>query len=421
MTEKAALLDSINPSAHEVFEGAGFEVVTFEKSATPEELAELTAEARVLGVRSGPEVPAEAMGEALEAIAVFGVGVNHIDRSEAPSGMPASAPYSASERGIPVFNSAHENTRSVAELVIGSTFSLLRDFGDHNRAMHEGRWTKSNGREIRGKTMGIIGYGNIGAQVSVLAEAVGMDVVAFDPKPPGPPQGRARMASSMEEVLAEADVLTLHAPGSEHTRHMINSERLGLMKDGAFLINAARGDLVDYQAVADALDSGKLGGVATDVYTDASVGYTEPAKKGDDFDHVLRGHERVLLLPHIGGSTAEAQRSIGQTVASRVVDYLATGSSRGAVNIPELSLPPLSPGTGRLLHMHDNEPGVMGELGDLLADARLNVARTVQETTPWIGYVAFDVEGEVPAGVVASAGALKEARRARSLFEDYES
>ncbi len=417
MAERAALLDSINPSAHDVFERAGFEVVTFDKSATPEQLAELTAEARVLGVRSGPEVPWMAMGDGLEAIGVFGVGTNHIDMTETT----ASRGRSAGERGVAVFNSAHENTRSVAELVMGSTFSLLRGFGDHNRAMHDGRWTKGDGREVRGRTIGIVGYGSIGAQVSVLAEAVGMDVVAFDPNPPGPPQGRAHMAASLEELLSVADVVTLHAPGSKQTRHMIDAARLERMKPGAYLINAARGDLVDYEAVAEALDSGHLGGVAVDVYTDASVGYTEPAKKGDEFEHVLRGHDRVLLLPHIGGSTIEAQRSIGQTVASRVVEYLRTGTSRGAVNIPQLNLPPLRPGMGRLLHLHDNEPGVMGELGEMLAARKLNVARTAQETTPYIGYVAFDVEGRVPEELVRSSYAnVTEARRARALFEDYE-
>lgn len=417
MTERAALLDSINPSAHEVFEAAGFEIVTFDKSATPEDLAEITEGAQVLGVRSGPAVPWQAMSESLDVIDVFGVGTNHIDRSEGPG----ASGRSADQRGVAIFNSAHENTRSVAELVVGSTFSLLRDFGAHNRSMHGGEWTKGNGLEVRGKTMGIIGYGNIGAQVSVLAEAVGMDVVAFDPNPPGPPQGRARMLGSLAEVLETADVVTLHAPGSPHTRHMINADTIALMKPGAFLVNAARGDLVDYEAVAEALDSGQLGGVAVDVYTDESKGVVEPAKKGDDFDHVLKGHDKALLLPHIGGSTAEAQRNIGSTVASRSVEYLRTGNSMGAVNIPNLSVGPLRPGTGRLLHLHDNEPGVMGELGDLLAGAKLNVSSTLQSAESHIGYAVFDVEGRIPEEVVAAAGALAEARRVRALFEDYES
>ncbi len=417
MTERAVLLDGIDSSAQQTFEANGFEVVKFEKSVTPEQLAELTDGAKVLGVRSGPAVPWMAMSDSLEAIGVFGVGTNHIDMSEGTG----SSGQSANQRGIAVFNAAHENTRSVAELVIGSTFALARGLGDHNRAMHGGTWTKSNGSEVRGKTMGIIGYGNIGGQVSVLAEAVGMDVVAFDPDPPTPPQGRAKMLGSVEDVLAAADVVTLHAPGNRQTQHMIDAAQLEHMKPGAFLINAARGDLVDYDAIAQALDSGQLGGVAVDVYTDASRDITEPAKKGDTFDHTLVGHERALLLPHIGGSTVEAQRNIGSAVAGRIINYLDTGVSMGAVNVPNLALAPLGNGMGRLLHIHENEPGMMAELGELLANARLNVANTSQRAEVFVGYAAFDVEGEVSEHVVAAAGALAGARRARALFAGYES
>jgi D-3-phosphoglycerate dehydrogenase len=410
MIEKVALLDSINPTANTIFTAAGSEVITYPKSVSPEDLAVIAANVQILGVRSGPKVTAAVLGPnpELVAISVFGVGTNHIQRKGEDG-----ATSGADDLGIAIFNSAHENTRSVAELIIGSTFSLMRGTGDHNRKMHDGTWTKEDGHEVLGKTIGIIGYGAIGGQVSVLAEGLGMSVVYFDPAPQNPPQGRAKRLGSLEAVLETADVVTLHVPGGDQNRHMINEQTISLMKPGSYLINAARGELVDYKAAAAALASGHLGGIAADVFDDAD--FKEPAKKGDTFEHVLRGVDGALLTPHIGGSTAEAQRNIGRSVATKSVAYLETGNSMGAVNIPNLSLGPVTPGATRLLNIHTNQPGVMAELTSLVAEADLNVVNTAQAASEEIGYVAFDVEGSVDADVVAAMGILKATRRLRVL------
>jgi D-3-phosphoglycerate dehydrogenase len=399
MTEKVALLDSINPAAHDVFKQADFDIITFPKSIQPAGLVAIAHEVELLGVRSGPQVTADMLHDSLHAISVFGVGTNHIERQNVDK-------TGADDQGIAIFNAAHENTRSVAELVIGNTFALMRGTANHHRALHDGTWTKEDGSELRGKTMGIIGYGAIGVQVSVMAEALNMDVVAYDPNPPVSAQGRAQLLNSVEEVLQAADVVTLHIPGGKDNRHYINDERIGLMKQGSYLINAARGELVDYDAVAQAIHSGQLAGAAIDVFEDKESGIKEPAKKGDDFDHVLRGHHNVLLTPHIGGSTIEAQSSIGRQVALKSVAYLATGNSVGSVNMPPLTLGALESGTSRLLNVHDNQTGVMAEVTGLIAEAGLNAVDTKQRVKGDLGYLAIDLEGTVPKDVLRAISEL---------------
>jgi D-3-phosphoglycerate dehydrogenase len=275
----------------------------------------------------------------------------------------------------------------------------------------DGIWSKKDGQEVRDKTMGIIGYGVIGNQVSVLAEAFNMDVVAYDPVTQFR-HGRARSLGSMEEVLQIADVITLHVPGGKANHHIINAEKLKLMKKDAFLINAARGELVDYEALIDALDNDDLAGAAIDVYADDN--YTEP-EKGEPFDHPLRGHPKVLTLPHIGGSTAEAQANIGRSVALKSLGYLATGNTMGSVNIPQLGLNGLEGGTSRLLNIHNNHAGVMAKLLALVADAGLNIVNTNQKASGEIGYLAVDVEGTVPEDVLTVMKALHDTRRARII------
>lgn len=409
MSEKAALLESIHPAASAVYSDAGLTVIEYPKSISSEDLGSLVQEVKVLGVRSGPNVSAEMMSDNLQVIGVYGVGTNHIARESDQ----ASGELGADGRGIAIFNSAHENTRSVAELVIGSSFALLRQIARHNRRMHDGVWTKEDGTEIRGKTMGIIGYGAIGAQVSVMAEALGMDVVYYD-RDSRLPHGRAQTLESMEAVLATADIVTLHVPGGKSNHHMINANTIALMKPGSYIVNAARADLVDYNALLEALEGGQLAGAAVDVYSDDH--YQEPAKRGDPFDHPLRKDDRVILLPHIGGSTLEAQQNIGHSVALKTLVYLATGNSVGSVNMPPLPLEALAPGTSRLLHIHRDQPGVLAILTSLVADQGLNVVGAIQKTKGDLGYAAIDVLGEISSDILAVAGTVKATRRVRAIY-----
>lgn len=401
MSEKAVLLDSINPAAEKSFVDSGLEVVHFPKSVTVEEFEAVIADASLLGVRSGPEVPGSVIkaGISLEAIGCFCVGTNHVDRE------------TANDQGVAIFNSVHENTRSVAEHVIGSTFSLLRRASEHNLEMHGGTWTKTDesSYEVRGKTMGIVGYGAIGGQVSNLAESVGMDVVYFDPAPQIPPQGRAKRIEDFDAFLGTADVITLHVPGGARTRNMINAKTIAQMKPGSYIINAARGEVVDYEAVAEALESGQLGGVAVDVYAN------EPSKKGDPFDHVLRGMGKALLTPHIAGSTIEAQSDIGEKIAQKLAGYLATGNSAGSVNLPHLSLGNLRPDTSRLLNIHTNKPGALAEITSLIAEENLNVVHTEQDVRGDIGYVAFDIDGSVSEDTLEALADMEVTHHARVL------
>ena len=404
MTEKVALLDSINQTAFDAFDDAGFEIHDFPKNADPSELADLTDDAAALGVRSGPKITAEAMGENLEVIGVYGSGTSHIERKTADR-------RGADDRAIAILNASHENTRSVAEMVMGCTIALSRDFHGHDRSMQSGTYSKKDGKEVLGKTLGIIGHGVIGGQVSVLAQSMSMDVLAYDPINKTS-VGRVKHVDNIEELLEGSDFVTLHAPGAKSNRHLINERTLKLMKPGSFLINAARADLVDYEALINSLDENHLAGAAIDVYTDEA--YTEP-EKGQPFEHILRDHPKVFCTPHIGGSTAEAQAQIGRSVALKTIGYLATGTSLGSVNIPDLQLNGIEPGTSRLLSIHDNHPGVMAELTQLLAEHSLNVRSTEQRVKGEIGYVAFDVEGVIEPESLIAIRSMQATRRAKVL------
>jgi len=401
MSEKVALLDSINSAATEVFQGSGLEVTTFPKSLSSEELSEVVQDVQLLGVRSGPKISGSVIeaGDELVAIGCFCVGTNHIDHD------------AANRSGVAIFNSLHENTRSVAEHVIASAFGLLRRIPEHNLSMHMGAWTKTDERshEVRGKIIGIVGYGVVGSQVSVLAEAIGMDVVYYDPSPQIPPLGRAKRTETLEELLSIADVVTLHVPGGERTEGMIDDEAISLMKPGAYLINTARGEVVDYEAVARALESGQLGGIAADVFED------EPSKEGDKFDHILRGISRATLTPHIAGSTIEAQTDIGNKTAAKLLTYLFSGNSSGSVNLPVLPLNGLQPGITRLLNVHDNVSGVMASISGAIAEAGLNVTSLAQKTREELGYAAFDIEGDVTVDLVNVIKQMQHSRRTRLI------
>lgn len=380
MSERIALLEDINPAASKVFEDVGFEVVSFPKSISPNEMIDMAAGVRAIGIRSGPAINAEAISGSttLEAIGCFCVGTN-------------VAIDAANKEGVAVFNSVHENTRSVAEYVIGATFALMRRIPEHSAKMHDGTWTKTDKKshELLGKTIGIIGHGSIGSQVAVLAAPLGMNVIYFDPASKFPPYGTSERVASVDDLYERSDVVTLHVPGGKGTKGMINAEALEKMKDGAYIINASRGSVLDEADVKKALKKGKLAGVAMDVFND------EPTKRGDPFVHAFQGIDGVVFTPHIGGSTIEAQQNIAGVVAEKLLGYMAMGSTAGSVNIPELSLGGVEAGTSRILNVHENVPGVVADLGALIATNGLNLLGTMQRANGNIGYVAFDVDGKV--------------------------
>jgi D-3-phosphoglycerate dehydrogenase len=398
MTEKAALLDSVHPAADEVFEAAGLEVVRFSKAVSTGELADIASDVQVLGVRSGPKVPGEVFDGAdnLLAVGCYSVGHGHIDSK------------TAAHRGIPVFNSAFENTRAVAEYVVGSVFSLLRRFPEHNASMHDGVWTKTDERsyEVLGKTVGVIGYGATGSQAASMLELLGMSVIFYDPHPKIPKHSRAERVESMDKLLSQADVVTIHVPGGQT---VMTAEAISWMKPGSYLINTSRGEAVDDEAVVAALQSGQLAGYAADVYRD------EPSNKGDLFQHKLRDLKNALLTPHIAGSSQEAQLNIGVETSRRLIGYLATGTTLGAVNVGEVAMGPIESGTTRLAQFHRNVPGAAQAVDGVFANYSLNIDRQRLETKNGVGYVISDVEPEAPQAAIDAVRALEHTIRLRHI------
>lgn len=370
------LFEGIHPSAVEYFAKSGYHNVTRHTVAmSGDELCTAVARAHFVGVRSRTHLTAEvlARAERLLAVGCFCIGTNQVALPD------------AARRGIPVFNAPHSNTRSVAELIIAEMVMLLRGLGDKNTGAHAGRWMKSarGSYELRGKTLGIVGYGHIGSQVSILAEAMGMRVVYHDTAA-RLPMGNARQVASLDELLGSVDFVTLHVPQDETTRNMIGAAQLALMKAGSYLLNASRGTVVVVDDLADALRSGHLAGTAVDVYP------REPSSPDEPFESPLRGLSNVVLTPHIGGSTQEAQLNIGIEVASKLVSYCDQGGTVGAVNFPELSLTPQKD-THRLLHIHHNQPGVLAEVNRVLSASEANIVGQHLRTDNDVGYVVTDV------------------------------
>jgi len=381
------LFENIHPRAREVFTAAGYtDIVTHASALPPAELHAALRDAQVAGIRSRTHLDAEALAAApeLRVVGCFCIGTNQVDLN------------TAMQRGVPVFNAPFSNTRSVAELVLGEAILLLRRIPEKNARVHLGHWDKSavGAFETRGKTLGIVGYGNIGSQVGTLAEAMGMRVVYHDVEAKLP-LGNARPAGSLDELLQHADVVTLHVPGGKSTQNIIDADALARMKRGAILINASRGTVVDIAALHAALTSGHLAGAALDVFPVEPKGVDEP------LDSPLIGLPNVLLTPHIGGSTQESQENIGREVAEKLVRFLQSGTTKSAVNFPEL--PYLEPaGAARILHVHRNAPGALGALDSLLADQGLNILSQNLQTRGQIGYVITDVDAEVSDAVMAA-------------------
>jgi D-3-phosphoglycerate dehydrogenase len=374
---KIVLLEGVDPSAREAFEKDGYtDVVSHTKSLAADALADALKGAYFAGIRSATELTAAILERAPKLIGIgcFCIGINQVDLEF------------ARKRGIPVFNAPFSNTRSVAELVLAEMILLMRGIPERNAAAHRGEWLKTatGAREVRGKKLGIVGYGHIGTQIGLLAESVGMQASYYDVETKLA-LGNARAVGSLDELLAGADVVTLHVPETPETEGMIGAAQLARMKPAAKLINASRGKVVDIGALAAALRSRQIGGAALDVFP------VEPKGAGDHFVSPLREFDNVILTPHVGGSTEEAQSNIGIEVAEKLIKYSNNGSTLTAVNFPQVSLPE-HPGKHRLLHIHRNQPGVLSHINAVFSRHDVNIAGQYLRTDPTIGYVVIDVE-----------------------------
>ncbi|MBL0218428.1 MAG: phosphoglycerate dehydrogenase [Myxococcales bacterium] len=397
---KILLLENVHPVAAEAFKAEGFQVETA-KGALPEaELVQRVQDAHILGIRSKTQVTPAVLeaGRRLLSVGAFCIGTNQIHTT------------SANHHGVPVFNAPFSNTRSVAELILAEVVMLSRHLGDRSREVHEGRWHKIavGSHEVRGKTLGIVGYGHIGSQIGVLAEAFGMRVVFFDIMAKLP-MGNNRSLARLEDVLEISDYVTLHVPETPQTKNMIGPTELAKMKPGACLLNASRGTVVEIDPLAAAIKSGHIGGAAVDVYPD------EPESNSDGFSSPLRGLPNVILTPHIGGSTEEAQEAIGREVSASLIKYINTGATTGAVNFPQIEIP-LVKGTHRILNVHKNVPGVLRDINKIVSDCNANIRAQILSTDSDIGYLIMDLEQELSQDVKRAVAALPTSIKTRILF-----
>jgi D-3-phosphoglycerate dehydrogenase len=396
---RALLVESVHPDGVALLEAAGVSVETVAGSLDPAELAARLEGVHLLGIRSKTEIGAATLDAAPDLIAVgaFCIGTNQIDLS------------AASERGIAVFNAPFSNTRSVVELAIAEIIALTRRLTDKSADLHAGVWDKSasGAHEIRGRRLGIVGYGNIGAQLSVLAESLGMSVSFFDTADKLA-LGNARRCDSLDELLASSDIVTLHVDGRPGNADMFGEDQFALMRQGALFLNLSRGFLVDHGSLRRHIESGHLVGAAVDVFP------VEPKARGDEFISELRGMRNVILTPHIGGSTEEAQQDIGNYVAGKLRDYLVEGGSTMSVNLPHLQLP-ARPDTHRIVHLHHNVPGVLAAINGLLAEQKVNIEGQLLGTRGELGYVITDVAVDYPPTVPTELAAMSETVRLRVL------
>ena len=395
------LLEGVHPSAVETLQNAGYHNIELhQKALPPEELKQAIADAHFVGIRSRTQLTADVFDAARKLVAVgcFCIGTNQVDLKAATS------------KGVAVFNAPFSNTRSVAELVIAEAILLLRGVAEKNAAAHRGEWQKSaaNSFEIRGKKLGIIGYGNIGMQLGVIAEGLGMQVQFFDVTNKLP-VGNARQVASLGQLLSSSDVVSLHVPENRSTQNMIGARQLADMKPGSILINASRGTVVDIDALARSLEERKLGGAAIDVFP------VEPRSNDDEFVSPLRRFDNTFLTPHIGGSTIEAQENIGTEVAEKLARYSDNGTSTSSVNFPEVALP-THEGSHRLLHIHHNTPGIMGAINRVFSDNNLNVAAQFLQTNEAIGYVVIDIDAEYSDMALSRLSSIEGTIRCRVLF-----
>ncbi len=394
-------LENISDTAVKNFRSHGYtQVEKINKALSEDELVKEIRNVHILGIRSKTQITRRVLDAAkkLQAIGCFCIGVNQVDLQ------------AATKNGVVVFNAPYSNTRSVAELVIGLSILLIRRIPDKNKAAHEGTWIKEskNSFELRGKTMGIIGYGNIGSQVSVLAEALGMKVIFYDVET-RLPLGNAEDAKSLKELLSRADIVTLHVPETSQTKNLINKNNLKYFKKGAILINYARGEVVDLEALRKTILEGHIGGAAIDVFP------VEPEKSGDRFQTPLQDLPNVILTPHVGGSTEEAQQNIGEDVSNKLFNFLEKGITLGSHTVPALALPPQE-GSHRILHIHSNVPGVLSEINTRLSENNINILGQYLKTNDNIGYVVLDVDKQISAKALQLLREVKHTIKVRLLY-----
>jgi len=394
-------LENISDAAVNHFKSAGYASVRKLKGAlTEEQLIQEVKDVHLLGIRSKTQITKKVIDAArkLQAIGCFCIGVNQVDLNY------------ARQNGIVVFNAPYSNTRSVAELVIAASIMLIRRIPDKNKSAHEGIWMKDakGSYELRGKTLGIIGYGNIGAQVSVLAEAFGMKVIFYDVITKLP-MGNATASKTLEELLGNADIVTLHVPETQRTKNMINASNIDQFKKGAILLNYARGEVVDLDVLQEAISRGHISGAGVDVYPH------EPEKNGDAFKTPLQNLPNVMLTPHIGGSTEEAQQNIGEDVSNKLYEYLESGITIGSHTVPPLNLPPQE-GTHRILHIHKNVPGVLSAINTELSKNNINILAQYLKTNEEIGYVVLDVDKELSTHAFELLKQVKDTIKVRLLY-----
>jgi D-3-phosphoglycerate dehydrogenase len=394
-------LENISDAAVKNFSKHGYvQVEKITKALNEDDLVREIKDVHILGIRSKTHITSKVLDAAkkLQAIGCFCIGVNQVDL------------HAATQRGVAVFNAPYSNTRSVAELVIAASIMLIRRIPDKNKSAHEGIWLKESrgSYELRGKTLGIIGYGNIGTQVSVLAEGLGMKVMFYDVETKMP-MGNAVDAKSLKELLKRSDVITLHVPETPQTKNLVNKTNLKHFKKGSILINYARGEVVDLDALQLALKNGQLSGAAIDVYP------WEPEKNGDKFQTPLQNIPNVILTPHIGGSTEEAQENIGEDVSMKLFHFLEKGITNGSHTVPALSLPPQE-GAHRILHIHNNVPGVLSEINTQLSKNNINILAQYLKTNDEIGYVVLDVDKKISGQAFQLLKEVKQTIKVRLLY-----
>ncbi|MCF6226466.1 MAG: phosphoglycerate dehydrogenase [Xanthomonadales bacterium] len=395
------LLEGLHPIARKTLESRGYSNITeYTHSLTGDDLADTLKGVHFIGIRSRTQLTTEVIQAAdkLAAIGCFCIGTNQVDLG------------AAELAGIPVFNAPFSNTRSVAELAIGEMIMMMRGIPQRNAAAHRGEWLKSatGSTEIRAKTLGIIGYGHIGSQLGVLAEGLGMQVIYYDIADKLP-MGNANPVDNLEQLLAESDVVTLHVPQTDATHEMFGADELNKMRRGSFLINLARGTVVQIDALHAAIESGHLAGASLDVFP------IEPKSNSDRFVSPLCGLDNVILTPHIGGSTLEAQQNIAREVTGKLVKYSDNGTSLSAVNFPEVSMPDQA-GNHRILHIHQNEPGVLQQINQVFSDNNVNISAQYLQTNENIGYVVMDIEAADFNGLLADLKAIPSTIRCRMLY-----
>ena len=398
---KFLLLEGVHQSAVDALAKAGYtNVVTYPKALPTEDLKQEIKDAHFVGIRSRTQLSADVLdaAERLVAIGCFCIGTNQVDLE------------AAARQGVPVFNAPFSNTRSVAELVMAEVILLLRGVPQRSAAAHRGEWQKSatGSFECRGKTLGIIGYGNIGMQLGVIAESLGMKVVYFDVESKLP-LGNAQPKATLRALLEESHVVSLHVPQHASTELLIGRQEIAVMRSGAMLINASRGNVVDLDALAEALNGNHIGGAAIDVFP------VEPRSNNDEFQSPLRGIDQCILTPHIGGSTQEAQENIGVEVAEKLTRYSDNGTTTSAVNFPEVALPEHE-GKHRLLHVHQNIPGIMSAINQVFSDSSVNVSGQYLQTMGDTGYVVIDIESDYSNTLISQLSAIEGTLRTRVLF-----